>query len=208
MWGRYLVSGLAGLLIGGAAAFGLVFGPVEMGGISSGPWRTNALIGSEEASSMTRAIVARRGLFALNRQETVYFTAWEDSEGRKLDEACVYRVVYHRWNESRWWSLTLYAEDDFLAVNGDESHSVSLNDALSVPGLAVITQVSADDPNENRPAASDDESAGSRIPWISSANAGNFSLTLRLYHPDPAISSDPSVAGLPYIERVSCGEAG
>jgi hypothetical protein len=195
MWGRFLISGLAGLLIGGAAAFGLVFGPVEMGGISSGPWRTNALIGSEEASGMTRAIVARRGLLALNRQETVYFTAWEDSDGRTLDETCLYRIAFDTEPQSRWWSLTLYAQDDFLAVNGDGAPSVSADHAAA----------SAEDPMAVNIAATRPDSPSY---WISSRNAGDFSLTLRLYHPDPAISADPALAVLPAIERVSCGETG
>ena len=89
---RLLLAGLAGVTVGALAAVFLVFGPMEIGGIQNGPWRTNALIGASDAGPVLRAIIARRGLLALNRTETVYFTAWEDEQGRPLEESCRYAV--------------------------------------------------------------------------------------------------------------------
>ena len=192
MWGRYLFSGVLGLIAGGAGAVGLVFGPIEMGGLSAGPWRTNTMIGNPDAGPVVRAAVARRGLLALNRSETVYFNAGVDSEGRPLSEDCAYRVTFHEEPAARWWSLTLYAEDDFLAVNGREAHSINAEHAAGAAEdpMSVIVSARSDWPSW----------------WISAENAGAFDLTLRLYHPDPAIIEDPARAGLPEIERIGCGE--
>ncbi len=189
-------SGLAvllGLIGGGTAALWLVLGPLEVGGTAVGPWRTNLLIGDADAGPMLRAVVARRGLLALNRSETVYFDATSDDDGRKLREDCLYRVNFTQEPETRWWSLTLYAADDYLAVNGDDAHSVTAGHAA----------VSAEDPMAALVAGSRPD-----LPsyWISSRNAGEFTLTLRLYQPSAAIIADPTVANLPSIERLSCGD--
>ncbi|WP_300530694.1 DUF1214 domain-containing protein [Maricaulis sp.] len=187
---RSLFAALLGLLIGAAAALFLVFGPVEFGGVKVGPWRTNMHIGSPDAPGIVRSIIARRGLLAMSREETVYFSADADSEGRALDEACDYRVVFTTQPDARWWSLTLYAEDDFLPVNGLEAHSVSAQDAGDQQSFIVTV--------------SRQRAEGF---WVSPENGGAFNLTLRLYNPSEAIVADPGVAVLPTVERVRCGGA-
>ena len=182
-----------GLIGGGVAALWLVLGPLEMGGAAVGPWRTNLLIGDADAGPMLRAVVARRGLMALNRSETVYFDATSDDDGRQLREDCRYRVSFTHEPETRWWSLTLYAADDYLAVNGDDAHSVTAEHAAASaedPMAALVASARPDLPSY----------------WISSRNAGEFTLTLRLYQPSAAVIADPTVADLPSIERLSCGD--
>ena len=39
---------------------------------------------------------------------------------------------------------------------------------------------------------------------IATENAGLFSLTLRLYHPDPTVLDDLDAQAFPRIERLSC----
>jgi len=195
MWIKTLLAALAGLLCGSALAALLVFGPVEIGGTQAGPWKTNLLIGDPSASPMVRAAIARRGLLALNRSETVYFNATSDDRGEALRENCSYRVYFERQPDTRWWSLTLYAADDYLAVNGDNAHSVTAEDAAASAGNPISVMVAA-----SRPDAA--------AHWMSSRHAGNFALTLRLYQPDAAISENPVLAALPVIEQLSCeGEA-
>lgn len=182
---------LLGLFCGGSTAAWLVFGPMEMGGTAVGPWKTNLLIGDSNAGPMIRAVVARRGLMALNRSETVYFDATTDGEGRRLREDCFYRVSFTQEPDARWWSMTLYADDNFLAVNGENAHSVTADHAAA----------SAEDPMAVLVAASRPD-----LPsyWLSSRNSGAFALTLRLYQASAAITADPAVAELPSIERLSC----
>ena len=186
---RSILAALAGLAGGALLALFLVFGPVEPGGIGVGPWRTNPLIGASDAGPVTRAIVARRGLLALNRSETVYFTAWEDGSGEVLREDCRYRVSGQDM-PTRWWSLTLYAENDFLPVNGDQAHALTETDLGSADWSFVASPEAAPD-----------------SPWLSTRNAGNFSITLRLYHPETVVLEDPDSLDLPDIERLGCEEA-
>lgn len=187
---RSALTALAGLVIGALLALFLVFGPAEFGGIKVGPWRTNIHIGSPDAPDIVRSIIARRGLLAMSREETVYFSADFDSEGRALDETCDYHVVFTTQPDARWWSLTLYAEDDFLPVNGLEAHSVSAQDAGEQQNFTVTV---SREPTEGF--------------WVSPENGGAFNLTLRLYSPSESIVADPGVAVLPAVERLTCGGA-
>ncbi|WP_339744279.1 DUF1214 domain-containing protein [uncultured Maricaulis sp.] len=195
MWIKTGLAALAGLACGAALALLLVFGPLEIGGTQAGPWKTNLLIGDPSASAVVRAAIARRGLLALNRSEAIYFNATSDENGERLREECIYQVSFEREPDARWWSLTLYADDDFLAVNGDNAHSITAEHAAA----------SAEDPMTVTIAASQ---PGTPTYWMSSHNAGRFALTLRLYQPDASISASPASAALPLIERLSCrGEA-
>ncbi len=195
MWIRTGLATLAGLAGGSALALLLVFGPLEIGGAQAGPWRTNLLIGAPDASPVLRAVIARRGLLALSRSETVYFNATTDDAGRRLREDCSYRVSLERRPDTRWWSLTLYAADDYLAVNGDQAASITAEQAAPGAGDAMTIMIAATRPD-------------SAPHWISSRNGGQFALTLRLYQPADAIREDPTLAALPVIERLSCGGMG
>lgn len=192
MWIRTGLAALAGSACGAALAVLLIFGPIEIGGTQAGPWKTNVLIGDPSASAIVRAAIARRGLLALNRSQTVYFNATSDESGQRLREDCVYRVSFAREPDARWWSLTLYAQDDYLAVNADNAHSITAEDAAAAAKGPMTVTIAASPPDT--PAY-----------WMSSRNAGRFALTLRLYQPDAAISDDPVSAALPPIERLSCG---
>ena len=188
---RSLLAGAGGVVLGAAGAVFLVFGPADFGGVGVGPWRTNIHVGSPDAPGIVRAVVARRGLLALNRSETIYFSADADSEGRQLDAECDYRVLFTDRPDARWWSLTLYAEDDFLPVGGPGAFSISADD-ISAGESGFVVSVS------QRPAIGH---------WLSPENAGEFNLTLRLYNPAAAIVEDPSSASLPVVERLACGGA-
>jgi hypothetical protein len=183
---RSLIAAIAGMLCGACLAVFLVFGPLEIGGIEAGPWRSNEHIGAPEAGPLVRAAVARRGLLALNRSETVYFTAWEDDTGAALREDCRY-AVSGRGLPARWWSLTLYGEDDFLPLNDDNAHALTRTDL----GEGEWSLVAGPSP---APGAA----------WLSSRNAGQFSITLRLYHPDAAVREAPQSLRLPSIRQLDC----
>ncbi len=184
---RSALAILLGLVTGLAAALFLVFGPMEIGGVRNGAWQTNQNIGASDAGPLLRAIVARRGLLALNRSETVYFTAWEDDQGRALDAGCRYSVSGQDM-PTRWWSLTLYAEDNYLPRNGDEAHALTR------------TELGEGDWN----IIAGPEAFGS-TPWLSTRNAGRFSITLRLYHPDDVVREAPESLSLPAIQLLDCG---
>lgn len=181
----------AGLLVGlasGVAAISLAAPGLD----DYGGWRTASAIGSPAAGPYTRAVVARTGLLALTRREAVYFTRYADDRGAPLSETCRYRLDGVGL-PARWWSVTLYAADNFLAVNGDHAYAFDATRAPPDPAASWHVIIS--------PTAEPG-------PWISSRNAGRFSLTLRLYNPAPEALAAPAAIRFPQIHRLSCRGTG
>jgi hypothetical protein len=178
---------ILGTVLGLAATWAVAFRGDMPGGIADGPWRTNLAIGSAGADARTRAAVALHGLFALNRSETIYYTAMTDDAGDRLNGGCTYRVA-GRDPGTRWWSVTAYGADDYLIANAANRYSVSKNSVARDAGGSFDAEISA------APRAGN---------WIPVAKAP-FSLTLRLYNPGPRAAADPAHAELPKIEKVSC----
>ena len=185
---------LLGLAVGIVSAFwmaGWLTGdmPFNRTSVAIEGWESNWAIGSDAADPYTRAYIARRGLLAMNKSESVYFLRETDSSGEPLREACNY-VMEGGDMPSRWWSVTLYAADDFLAPNQDDAHSVDASDFALRGGWRAVIQSAP---------PSDD------VFWISSRNAGRFNLALRLYSPDDAVLEDVHRAVLPpEIRRTGC----
>lgn len=191
--GRFFIIVLAAVigLIGGAtgAYFGLAHARA-LGAVASGPWGANTNVGRAAADPLTRAVTAKLGLLALSSAETLYFTAFEDSAGAPLTDSCTYRMT-GRDLPARWWSITLYAADSYLARNGLEAHSVSQDSVTREPDGSFEIAITPERP----------EGAAN---WIADAKAGAFSLTARLYNPDPTVADTPAAAPMPAIERVDC----
>jgi hypothetical protein len=191
MWKAALFA-LTALAVGAVLGLGSAWGAVSRlslsGRVVDGGWTTNLNIGSTAADPYTRAMVARDGLLALARSETVYFTRFADDAGAPLDAACTYRIK-GRDLPARWWSVTLYDQEQYLARNEDGAHSI---DATRV--------VRAGDGYE----AVVSGARGDAVNWLSTQGAGKFSLSLRLYNPDPAVQAEPGKAALPTVEKISC----
>ncbi|MEM7690500.1 MAG: DUF1214 domain-containing protein [Pseudomonadota bacterium] len=198
---RYGLSATLGAALGiGSALYmaGLWPGmkPLDFGDIEVEGWRSDFAIGSDSADPYTRARVARHGLLALAKSEAVYFTKTTDDEGERLSEDCTYRLIVGKM-PARWWSVTLYDGESYLPDNTDEALSVNKEqNIVAVIGDKIIGQNLSATIARTRP------EKGS---WISSRNAGNFDLTLRLYMPDQALLDDPqNTLAPPTIERLSC----
>lgn len=191
-----IVAGLAVGIISGLWSFGAI-GPESdkfsgKNRVDADGWNSDLSIGSNATDIYTKAYVARRGLLALSRAETIYFMRSQDDQGRKLDPNCQYQIVGSADLPARWWSITLYAEDDYLTQNGDDAHSVSAS-TIDVTKLLKIHL------GPSRPATNAD--------WISSDQAGAYSLTLRMYNPYEIALSDPESLDLPDVKRISCANA-
>lgn len=190
----YIVAGVIGLVIGAisaAAMAGLLpndrrtSGNIEVNG-----WHGDFTMGSADASPYIRARVAKHGLLALANTETVYFTRSSDDEGKSLREDCTYRLSGGPM-PTRWWSVTLYNEENFLPDNIDGALSFDATRAGVGDWSAIISKTK---PETN-------------MNWISSRAAGNFDLTLRLYVPDAGVLADPTgLITAPTLERMSCGK--
>lgn len=202
----YTLALILGLILGPASALyfaGLWPGskPLDFGDIEIDGWRSDFAIGSDAADPYTRARVARHGLLALAKSEAVYFTRTTDNAGRQLSEDCTYRLGVYAM-PAEWWSITLYNSESMLPANEDDALSVNASqDGAAIPimneGAPIPVQVTV---SAQKPAK--DEL------WISSRNAGEFDLTLRLYVPDLDVIEGRSPIipplSLPTIERLSC----
>jgi hypothetical protein len=178
---------IVGTVLGLAATWFTVIRGTTAGGVKDGPWRTSLGAGSSEGNMYLRAAVAVHGLLALNRHETMYYTASTDSEGVRLDSRCTYRVKGSD-PRTRWWSVTAYGADDYLIPNAPHRYAVSKNSVARDPDGSFSIMLSRNDGGEN---------------WIPLVH-GPFSISLRLYNPDPSVAADPAHATLPVIEREVC----
>jgi hypothetical protein len=183
---KFLAALVVGIVIGLLVTWlTIVRGMPE--GISNGPWRTSLLIGRSGGDPYVRALVAVHGLLALNRSETIYFTATTDGSGQPLDGACTYQIAGHD-PDARWWSITAYGPDDFLIPNPVDRYSISKNSVVRLAGGGFAASVGSAAEVQN---------------WVPTAR-GRFSLTLRLYNPGKTVAANPAGASLPEIVRGAC----
>jgi hypothetical protein len=156
-------------------------------------WFGNRNAGSVAADPYTRGIVAKIGLLALNRSETIYFHRYKDEHGRPLREGCVYEM--HGGDlPTRWWSITVYAADHFLPINGESAYSVDATQMRRGEDGAWTARIGAD--------------RADAANWIATRNAGAFSLALRMYNPDESARENEATIPFPSIRTISCEGAG
>lgn len=188
----YLLAILLGIAIGTGSALwlsGLLPGERRTGGeIDVDGWRGDFTQGSADASPYFRARIARHGLLALARSEAVYLTRARDVEGELLREECSYLMAGGAM-PAEWWSVTLYDSENFLPLNDDDALSF---DATRAGGGRWEVIIAPENPRGDGP-------------WISSRNAGQFDLTLRMYVPDKAAVETPETTlDAPTISRITC----
>ena len=191
-----LISGILGLGAGAGTALwaaGMTGPGLNLGGgVEAGGWQSDWSIGSPAANPWTRARVARHGLLALSKEEAVYFTRNTDDDGRRLSEACTYRVTGSAL-PALWWSVTLYDQTSYLPRNSDGALSYDRT-AADAGGTSEAWSFEI---APQRP--------GSGGAWVSSRSAGEFDLTLRLYKPTPELIAAPEdTLPAPSIARLDC----
>lgn len=180
---------LIGLVLGAGTAWWAIEAGRQGFAQEAGGWHWSRATGSESADMYTRAVVAREGILALTADEALYLTLSRDENGRPLDESCVYELSGPEI-PARWWSVTLYARDNFLARNSDHAFSIDATELGGAPTWSArIAPV-----------------RGDAIAWISSRNArSGFSLTLRAYNPEASFPRD--AGALPRLRTLSCPDA-
>lgn len=187
---KLLAAVAIALVLGVGSALLFVRGGGLGGEITVGPWTTSTITGSSKADPYTRARVAIAGLLALNRSETIYFTAAHDDAGDRLRSGCSYKVIGSN-PPARWWSITLYGADHYLVPNPHDRYSYGGNTVAREDDGSFVISVG--------PAETD----GNWIP-TGGPTDDTFTLTLRLYNPDEAAARDPSGVVLPQIAKEAC----
>jgi len=180
---------LAGLILGALSVRLTVFSTAWSGGFEKDGWTGNVNIGSAAADPYLRAIIARVGLLALNKSETVYFNRTTDEKGQPLREDCDYQLNGGAL-PARWWSITIYADDEYLPVNGQDAASVD------------VTRIAKDDSGKWQVRVSAERKEA--VNWLSSKNARAPRLSIRLYNPEPAARDDFASIPFPAITTLSC----
>lgn len=156
--------------------------------IHNGPWRTNLSAGSVNANLYERAAIAVAGLYALEKEETIYYTAFTDSSGETLDGRCDYRMTGQPF-AARWWSLTLYGADHYLVDNSATLYSRHAGNLEFESDHSYVIAISSQTQPHN---------------WLPAPATGAFSITLRLYNPQAVIRDDLAGTPLPNIKREMC----
>lgn len=188
-WNRYALGLLVGLGVGGGLAWRATGSGFDHGQIRNGIWSTTLTYGTSSADPLTTAAVARRGLLALPKEETVYWAASTDSDGKPLDGSCTYALA-GKALDSRWWSVTLYDREGYLIANSANIWSFS-GAAISPEEMAGwMVRISPGKPATGH--------------WLPSAKGQAFELTLRMYNPGPAVTKDPKAAELPVLKKEGC----
>lgn len=182
---------VAGLALGVGSAW-WVMAKAGARGFSQGGWVGSKVTGSPDADPWTRAQVAVRGLLALDKSQAIYLTTRTDAAGAPLRADCRYQVTGGAM-PGRWWSVTVYAADNYLPLNRDGALSFDATE-VQPDATGQWTALLADQPEGNKT-------------WASTRNAGNFDLTLRIYNPTPAAQADFGTIALPSVRKLDCGGA-
>ena len=152
--------------------------------------------GDPDRSIYTRAAVAAAGTFASKKPEQAYYQTEIDIEDQPLDGNCLYRLSGEDI-ESRWWSITAYANDGFLIENTEKLYSYNsetinynANGGFEIYFLGDNDFIS-DVSNEN---------------WLRVNQDENFNISLRIYYPGEEFFSNLRRVNLPIVEKVKCKE--
>ena len=190
---KILLGVLTVLVIGGAIGYGTAVAAYEglysRGTIHNGQWVTNMSTGSSEAGIYARAQIALHALLALARSEAVYYQCVGDDKGKQLRAGCDYRIE-GKALDARWWSITVYGQDDFLIPNEQKRYSFNANTLkLNLDGSYLI-YLSAS-PKEGN--------------WLPiGIQYQKVVLMLRLYNPGQSVYDNPGGIELPRITREGC----
>lgn len=190
---RFLINLLLMLVVALSVGFGLSYYALSDGRLFGaqqyGPWTTWARAGAPEPDPYTRAFITRNAALQLGQAEGLQLVATSDSDGRKLDRACRYRVDGHTPTSTFWTLIPVDAADASIARPDGP------------PGF-----------HSNRIARANDGSMQlyfsktlAPLNWVELTGDGPFSLVLTLY--DTVIFSgvgSSETTTLPSIIREAC----
>lgn len=192
---QLLIAAVLGVLLGLLSAVYAIENAIAAGSVRNGQWHTNSNVGSPDASIYLRAAIAVKGLLGLRQQEVIYFLAETDADGSPLTAECDYNLVGIS-PDARWWSVTVYGEDNFLIDNDWDLYSASAASlAITEDGSFTIRLSAEKQPGD----------------WIPTAGSGDpadssFDVTLRLYNPSAVVYRNLATTPLPRISRLACDD--
>jgi len=180
---------LLALGLGLGSAYLALQGDPPFGSIRLGPWKAWPRLGSSNADPYMRAIVARRGEIPLATGEGLALTAVVDSEGRRLDSGCSYRIGSVT-PAARLWTITLYDQEGRLPASELARSGFTSSEILRDANDGFSINLSRDVRPGN---------------WLQLPASGPFSVVLRLYDMPGAAGTGLEASAFPTIERLGCG---
>ncbi len=163
-------------------------------------WMTARDLGSTETDPLTKAFIARIGLFANSAEEALYLQAIDGEPlgiagllrgrpARRLQGGVRYRIVGAGDIPSAWYSLTLYDADEYLYPNAESRWAFRDEELIRGVDGSWAVDVAPERPADARN-------------WLPAPHEGEFSVTLRIYQPDPLVYADLTSYDLPRVFRV------
>ena len=186
---KFSIFLILGIALGYGSIHGHIISTILTGIVNVDHWISSKDIGSPDASMLVRAAIAKYGLFANYREETVYFSRYDDPDGNKLNGGNHYRLRGTISVPCDWWSITAYG-DLFLIPNPDKVYSfTSFNIKPDENGKYTI------DLAPTRPKDS--------VNWLPTKPGKTYDLVLRYYLPSPSFYNNLESAQLPTIELIN-----
>ena len=165
-------------------------------GLIIGPWRTHLGIGKSTTSKIEKAAIARVGLGANSKEETIYWNAFTDSDGVALNSENEYHIVIAEdlavdFSKKGFWSITVYGSDKYLVNNPRKKYLVrrdcAINPSEDEPYIILLSKSNIKDFENYIPLPSEPES---------------FSLALRCYRPKKEMQNPDSIERLNFPKIV------
>jgi hypothetical protein len=189
---RFVLHLLGSIAVALAVGFGLSYYALTdgrfFGALQVGPWAAWAQVGASNPDPYTRAHLARVGALQLGLSEGLQFVAVADSDGRRLDRACRYRIE-GTTPIAAFWTLQPTAPDGVsIAREGGPLAFRSSRIARATDGSLVLYVSRTLAPRN----------------WLEITGDGPFSLVLTFYDTSIFAGIGSGVEALPAIVREAC----
>ena len=190
---RFLVNIGAMLVVALVVGFGLSWYALTdgrlFGAIAIGPWQAWKDVGTPSPDPYTRAFIARSGSLELGISEGIQFVATTDSDNRRLDRGCRYRIDGNT-PAARFWTLVPVAPDNGAPIAREDGPTDFHSARLSRAGDgSVALYVSKTLAPQN---------------WLEITGEGPFDLMLTLYDTASFSGTTSEITALPTIIREAC----
>lgn len=184
---RLFLALVAALAIGASSAWFALDTVPQSDFIANGAWRIAPSLSDTKLSLYERAALAKASLLLPDYREALYLTATQDETGAPLRGNCTYRIEGTSL-PARWWSISAYGPKHFLIPNPQNRYALNGRE-IAAPDGSFVLHVSSGDQAKH---------------WLPLDDASGFSLTLRLYQPDPWIIAAPGDFNAPRLIKESC----
>jgi hypothetical protein len=156
---------------------------------NSNSWKTVKGIGSPDANALTRAVIAKIGLFANSKEEAIYFAAYPGKPDEDMCGDRHYRIISRKPIATAWWSITLYNDRRFLFDNEENRYSFTTFNVVRERDGSFVIDVAPSKPQ------------GAKN-WLPAPKGERFHVILRVYHPAPELYENIEAYPLPVVREV------